>query len=74
MLYLKNNLWRCSSTPFDGRGFTGSPSRKKSAFGELKILDYESLIPEPGINSSLLFENEVLLAKPGPIKTVIEIH
>jgi len=50
------------------------PGETISAIGELKILGYESLMPERTVNSSLLFENEVLLAKPGPIKTVIEIH
>jgi hypothetical protein len=50
------------------------PGETESALEELKILGYESLMPERGGNSSLLFENEVLLAKPGPIRTVIEIH
>ncbi len=50
------------------------PGETKSALRELKLLGYESLMPERGVNSSLLFENEVLLVKPGPIRTVIEIH
>ncbi len=50
------------------------PGETESALGELKLFGYESLMPERGVNSSLLFENEVLLAKPGPIRTVIEIH
>jgi hypothetical protein len=50
------------------------PGEIKSALVELKLLGYESLMPERGVNSSLLFENEVLLVKPGPIRTVIEIH
>ena len=50
------------------------PGKTQSALGELKSLGYDSLMPERGVNSSLLFENEVLLAKPGPIRTVIEIH
>jgi hypothetical protein len=50
------------------------PGETKSALGELKLLGYESLMPERGENSSLLFENEVLLVKPGPFRTVIEIH
>ena len=50
------------------------PGETKSALRELKLLGYESLMPERGVNSSLLFENEVLLVKPGPFRTVIEIH
>ena len=50
------------------------PVETDSALKVLKSLGYDSLIPERGVNSSLLFENEVLLVKPGPIRTVIEIH
>ena len=50
------------------------PGEIESALKVLKSLGYDSLMPERGVNSSLLFENEVLLAKPGPIRTVIEIH
>ncbi|MGB6421749.1 MAG: nucleotidyltransferase family protein [Anaerolineales bacterium] len=50
------------------------PGETKSALRELKLLGYESLKPERGVNSSLLFENEVLLVKPGLFRTVIEIH
>ncbi len=50
------------------------PGETESALKVLKSLGYDSLMPERGVNSSLLFENEVLLTKPGPIRTVIEIH
>jgi hypothetical protein len=60
--------------PMMDMDFMVRPGETKSALGELKLLGYESLMPERGVDSSLLFENEVLLVKPGPIKTVIEIH
>jgi hypothetical protein len=50
------------------------PGEIESALKVLKSLGYDSLMTERGENSSLLFENEVLLVKPGPIRTVIEIH
>ena len=50
------------------------PEETESALNILKSLGYDSLMPERGEKSSLLFENEVLLVKPGPLRTVIEIH